>query len=95
MLENHKSLSHAGMYARYLLNTYLKNKDILAEINYTKMKNINKPEFEAWSKEVTSTLAHKLAAECAYDLSKTEERATNFLSAILIQLEQNPELLVG
>jgi len=95
MLENHKSLSHAGMYARYLLNNYLKNKDVLAKINNTQIKHMNKAEFEAYSKEQTRTLAAKLAVECGYDLSKAHERAENFLSAILIQLEQNPELLVG
>lgn len=95
MLKNHKSLSHASMYARYLLNNYLKNSDKLAELNYTKIKDIIGPEFDAYSKEFTDKLAKKLATEFDYEPNKAQERAAHFLSAILIQLEQNPELLVG
>ena len=89
------SLSHASMYARYLLNTYLKNPDKVAKLEYTKIRHINKPEFETWSKDFTDKVAKKMAKACDYDANKAEERASNFLSAILIQLEQNPALLVG
>lgn len=95
MLKNHKSLSHASIYARYLLNTYLKNNDKFARIDHIKINNINQPEFETWSKEYTDMLAKKMATECDYEANKAQERAAHFLSAILIQLKQNPELLVG
>ena len=95
MLKNYPSLSHAHIYARYLLNTYLKNSDTLSRLDYAVITHVNKPDFETWSKELTDKLAQKMAANCHYDLAQAQERAAHFLSALLIQLEQNPELLVG
>lgn len=100
-LDKYPALAHANIFARYLLNSYLDNKDLLAPIGSSQLKQIFmpqgglNPQFVQRAKEIKARLAEKLVSQCHYDASKAEELCDSFLNTILIQLEQNHELLLG
>jgi len=99
-LKDHKELAHANIYARYLVNSFLKNSDPLGAINTKDLKSILKDhtlsdEFVAFAKKYANTLGHKLFDHSSYNLTQALELTNNFSSAVLIQLEQNPALLLG
>jgi hypothetical protein len=85
MLKN-SALSHASLYARALIEAYNKNIFINQKLD---------PCFQAFAEDFTATIAKKLSTHCAYELCEAQERCSSFLTAILVQLEQNHELLVG
>jgi hypothetical protein len=96
MLEMHSTLSHASIFGRVLINSYLNISDKLEEITDDKIakiftnnthKNLNR-DFDMYAKKFTDLLAQKLD-------TNSQERATSFLTAVLTQLVQNHNLLLG
>ncbi len=86
MLKQHHSISHAQIYGRFLVNSYL-DKTMLADISTHDLKKISSKEFNAFAK----SQAHSLSERLSYDA----ERIHNFSTSVLILLEQNYALLLG
>ncbi|HXW60234.1 MAG TPA: DUF6178 family protein, partial [Myxococcota bacterium] len=101
MLENHPTLSHANIYARYLINDFVHNSDPLGAINAADLKRVIGPnnqlkdDFIRHAKKYANALGHKFFEHSSLSLEQALEMTNNFSSAVLIRLEQNPILLLG
>lgn len=100
MLKDHPTLAHANIYARYVLNAFLCKNDPLDDISGRELKRVIvngtlNDDFVAFAKKYANDLGHKLSEITGQNLDQALEMTNNFSSAVLIQLEQNPILLLS
>jgi hypothetical protein len=96
-----RPLAHAGIFARVLVNSFMGKKPMMADIKDFDVHHIMaetgrlKEDFTQFARAFTDTAAEQLAVALGHDVDQATTRAQAFLTAILIQLEQNPSLLLG
>lgn len=88
-------LTHSGIFARVFINRFLEIEEVLTPISFLSMEQIIKDgrvneDFKRYLKAEGQKLAAKLAFE-----PEAEQKINNFITTILIQLEQNWQLLLA
>ncbi|MCA9507873.1 MAG: hypothetical protein KC505_05580 [Myxococcales bacterium] len=101
MLKNNFTLSHASIFARFLVNSFFGHHNHLAEISSKEMLRLfAKPgcldkDFVIFAKNFTEKLADKLIDGNHYETDMAIRLSQNFSTLVLIQMEQNYQLLLG
>ncbi|OPZ22683.1 MAG: hypothetical protein BWZ03_00721 [bacterium ADurb.BinA186] len=99
MLKHHATLSHATIYARFLVNGFLKERDPLSSLSPKEILTLfNAPgrlreDFVIFSKKFAHELGNKLG-ESGYEVTHAHEISLSFSTLVLIQMEQNHRLLL-
>lgn len=100
-LAKRSALSHAGIFARSISNGYLGIAEPLADIGGERARKLFDKDqklvadFKDFARGHGERLAAKLALASGQDLQPMLEKTANFTTAVLIQLEQNWQLLMG
>ncbi len=100
-LKAESSLSHSNIFARCLVNRFLGVTDLLAPISEEAISTIFAAdrrlteEFVRRAKNFTQEWSNKLACVTIADEQEIEQKTQHFLTALLIQFEQNWRLLIG
>lgn len=100
-LNKYPTLSHANIYARYLINSFVGNDILLSAINKKDLERVIdknnhiKDEFLSYTKKYAKDLAYKLSNNSFYNIEESLNLTQNFNNIVLIQLEQNKDLLLS
>lgn len=95
------TISHGGLYARYLINSFLQIADRFQAISsFDKAKIFLRDgklddNFVQHSKRLTDQFAKKCAQQSNNDDDKLQQLSHHFNVTVLVQLEQNHHLLLG
>lgn len=99
MLKNHTTLSHATIYARFLVNGFFKACDPLGSLSPKEILTLfSEPgrlveDFVMFAKKFAQELGNKLA-DNGYEMTHAQELSLSFSTLVLIQMEQNHRLLL-